>query len=132
MTPQPLISDREIKEWIDDRAAPIGTNVFVLKLLLRLRSAEDALKTERAKSKRYKAALEMAVEALENLPLYSSRKDKGVWVNCRVKGSAMWGLQNAEPKFIESFERMEGLRRGAIETARLALSDDPKEEQEKE
>jgi|GEM_PF-5856227 len=43
MTPQPLISDREIKEWIDDRAAPIGTNVFVLKLLLRLRSAEDAL-----------------------------------------------------------------------------------------
>ena len=88
-----------------------------------------ALESERAKSKRYKAALEMAVEALENLPLYSSRKDKGVWVNCRVKGSAMWGLQNAEPKFIESFERMEGLRRGAIETARLALSDDPKEEQ---
>lgn len=45
--------------------------------------------------------MEEMAEALRKTPVYATKD--GVWINSRVKGSAMWGLQNAEPEIQESF-----------------------------
>ncbi len=45
-------------------------------------------------------ALKTALNALDKTVIYS-RKD-GVWINSRVKGSAMWGLQDADDNVRES------------------------------
>ena len=73
----------------------------------RTEDATDAVALSKEDFERVKKALEM-------LPLHSCKGSKAVWINCRVKGSAMWGLHNVGDEFIESFEEMEELRQEAL------------------
>lgn len=60
--------------------------------------------------KTVKEALKLNIEALEKTVVYST--GDGVWVNSRIKGSAMWGLQG-------DYENSEEIRESFAESARL-------------
>jgi hypothetical protein len=65
-------------------------------------------------------ALALAKQALETCHIYSTKD--GVWINSRVKGSAMWGLQDVDPAITESFAKSAELRQEALATIDAALS----------
>lgn len=65
-------------------------------------------------------ALRKANQALDKLPINVHGNE--VWINSRVKGSAMFGLQDASKEFKESFRLMAELRKEAMDEARQVLA----------
>lgn len=72
-----------------------------------------------SKVKKLIEAVQTARKAIEKSPIIATVD--GVWINVRVKGSAMWGLQNAEKPIIESFKLMAELNREALSKIDEAL-----------
>ncbi len=67
-----------------------------------------------------KRVIEEAKHALEMSPIYARKE--GVWINARVKGSAMFHLKHEDERFTESFQLAGDLNNAAKVSADKALA----------
>ena len=66
-----------------------------------------------------KEALECSIEAFEKTVLYST--NDGVWINSRIKGSAMWGLQDCEDNIKSAFAESASLNAKGMQECKESL-----------
>ncbi len=64
--------------------------------------------------------LKLAQEALKRTHIHASKD--GVWINSRVNGSAMWGMQGVQAEVIKSFELSAALNHEALTAIEDTLS----------
>lgn len=82
--------------------------------------ARDALPNALRVIAECKRVLEEAKHALEMSPIYARKE--GVWINARVKGSAMFHLKHEDERFTESFQLAGDLNNAAKVSADKALA----------
>jgi len=119
-----------LADWADTKAeyaTPYSIGADIGEIYSYACRFEEIIRQQQAMLERAETALNDAKAALERTVVHAHKDN--VWINSRVKGSAMWHLQDPNPDFVESFRgsaRLNDIATRSVNDALAALSPDQK------